>query len=308
MNYESIIYKYKVYGLDIESNIEIEEFIKVNEIDEKSKVVIKKSVIPERIKQKISTGKNSSFSREEIWFNVKNVAIYQIRNGNTIKFEPYENAEENLLKVYLMCSCLGFIMLQREKLAIHGGTVVSKNKAFIITGQRGAGKSTLTTAFRKRGYSFISDDVSAISDGDDDNEIKVNYGFPYQKLCIDSMDKFDYDREKSKSFMCGKHIKYIVPAQKNFTQRDIPLDSIFELSIGGDKDVVIEEVKGTEKLKSILNSIYREEYLYALGGISQAYVKKCLSIAKNTRYYKIIRPKDRFTLNEQIKLIEKIIL
>lgn len=81
-----------------------------------------------------------------------------------------------------------------------------------------------------------------------------------------------------------------------------------ELSIGGDKDVVIEEVKGTEKLKSILNSIYREEYLYALGGISQAYVKKCLSIAKNTRYYKIIRPKDRFTLNEQIKLIEKIIL
>ena len=66
-----------------------------------------------------------------------------------------------LMKIYVMCSCLGFIMLQRNMVAIHGGGVIEMdNKAVIFTGDRGAGKSTLTTALRRKGYKFISDDVA----------------------------------------------------------------------------------------------------------------------------------------------------
>ena len=35
-------------------------------------------------------------------------------------------------------------MIQRDIVAIHGGTIVIDNKAIILTGNRGAGKSTLS--------------------------------------------------------------------------------------------------------------------------------------------------------------------
>lgn len=301
------LYKYRVYGLDLESDTKIEELVETDKIDDYSKVTIRRYTACDEIHEQILNNRNTFISKDNIWFHVKGIAVFQIRNGNTINFEQYENAEENLFRVYLMCSCLGFIMLQRKKLAIHGGTIISKNKAFIITGQRGAGKSTLTTAFRKRGYSFVSDDVSPISDGDEKNKLKVNYGFPYQKLCIDSMDNFNYEKDKVKSYMCGTHMKYIVPAKDNFIYNDIPLDSIFEITVGDGQDVVIEEVKGIEKYNNIMESVYRGEYLNSLGDLSQTYVKKCLNVARNTRYYKIIRPKDGFTVDKQIELIEKII-
>ena len=43
--------------------------------------------------------------------------------------------------------------------AIHGGVIEIDNKAVIFTGDRGAGKSTLTTALREKGYKFICDFV-----------------------------------------------------------------------------------------------------------------------------------------------------
>ena len=76
--------------------------------------------------------------------------------------EVCENANMQLMKIYIMCSCLGFIMLQRDMVAIHGGVIEMDNNAVIFTGDRGAGKSTLTTALREKGYKFISDDVAGI--------------------------------------------------------------------------------------------------------------------------------------------------
>ena len=70
-------------------------------------------------------------------------------------------------------------MIQRDIVAIHGGTIVIDNKAIILTGNRGAGKSTLTTGLRLKGYPFISDDVAAIEIKDSIPMVK--HGFPYQK-------------------------------------------------------------------------------------------------------------------------------
>lgn len=37
------------------------------------------------------------------------------------------------------------------------------------------------------------------------------------------------------------------------------------------------------------------------------YFAKCLGFVKNIRYYKIFRPKGKFTVDEQIDLIENIV-
>ena len=300
-----VINNYKVYGLNIRSEIEIDEFDKLDEILEKNIVNIRYDKISTEIKDKISEGINIQLFQNKIWFHIDNIATYCISNGNDIKVEVCENADMQLMKIYIMCSCLGFIMLQRNMVAIHGGVIEMNNKAVIFTGDRGAGKSTLTTALRQKGYNFISDDVASIKI---DKVPYVMPGFPYQKLCESAMDKFGYDKEFHTSFMSDKEVKYIVPALDQFVCEGRELVGIVKLTVGDVNEVTIEEIRGAEKLNNIIENIYRGEYIKYLGKMDSIYLKQCIDIAKNIRFFKITRPANKFTVHEQIDLIKRNLL
>jgi hypothetical protein len=310
-----LLNNYKVYGLNIKSEIKIDEFENLNAIPEDEIVTISYSVMDDEIKKSVSEGKKIQLQKEKIWFHIDNIATYCITNGNKVEVEVFENANMQLMKIYIMCSCLGFIMLQRDMVAIHGGVIEMDNNAVIFTamllivviftGDRGAGKSTLTTALREKGYKFISDDVAGIMF---DKVPYVMPGFPYQKLCESAMDKFGYDKEKNTSFMSDKEVKYIVPAKEEFIYEPRKLTTIIKLTVGDVEEVTIEELKGSEKINNIIQNIYRGEYIKYLGGMNSKYFKKCLDIAKNINFYVVTRPKDQFTVDKQIELIEDKIL
>lgn len=300
----SLINNYKVYGLGIRSEIEINEFEEFEQLDilgEENIINIVYSEMSSEIKHEISEGEKIQLFKNKIWFHIDKVATYCISNGNKIEVEVCENADMQLMKVYIMCSCLGFIMFQREMVAIHGGVIEMDDKAIIFTGDRGAGKSTLTTALREKGYKFISDDVAAIKF---DCLPYVMPGFPYQKLCESAMDKFGYDKEKYTSFSSDKEVKYIVPAKEEFVDEERQVVAIVKLTVDDVEEVTIEELRGREKLNNIIENIYRGEYIKYLGGMNPRYFKKCLEIAKNISFYVVTRPKDKFTVNEQVELIE----
>lgn len=296
---------YKVYGLELESEIAIEELVlsTVNDYRKlNNKVAIKIKSMPKHIKEKIINNINGGYSNNEIWFNIKDIAIYRITNGNTIEFEPYEDADPYFLRVYLTCSCLGFIMLQKDIIAIHGGVIVINNKAIIITGDRGAGKSTLTTALRHRGYPFLSDDVAAITIA---NKLMVEHGFPYQKLCKNAMDNLGYDKDKYTSFMSDKEIKYLVPLKNEFIFNSVELGAICQITVDDIDDVEIEEVFGQKKLELIMSNRYRGEFTKAVGGLTPIAFKTILELAKKIKTYKIRRPKNGFTVDKQVELLEE---
>ncbi|MCD2503293.1 hypothetical protein LQE93_16275 [Clostridium sp. NSJ-145] len=293
------MYNYIVYGLKIKSDIKIKEFIKSE--NENNDIDIVLGQAPDDIKSMISKGSRSSYSKTNVWFHIDNIATYYITNGKTILVEPCENHDETLLRVYLMCSCLGFIMLQREQVAIHGGVINIDGNAVIFTGDRGTGKSTLTTALRNKGYQFISDDVAATYF---DKVPYVYPGFPYQKLCDDAMDSLGYEREGLSTIVGEDKVKYIVPAFDSFYDKSAPLTSIVKLEVGDVDKVTIDKVIGQEKLMLIMKNVYRQEFLGFMGGMTPVFIKKCVDIAKNITCYKVTRPKEGFTVNEQINLIE----
>lgn len=300
-----MINNYYVYGLNIKSEIEIDEFQKIDMISDDKIVNIKNGVMSKEIKDDILNGSKIKLSKDKIWFHIPNIATYCIINGNEIIVEVVKEADMQLMKVYLMCSCLGFIMLQRNMVAIHGGVIEMDDKAVIFTGDRGAGKSTLTTALRQKGYNFISDDVASI---EIDKVPYVMPGFPYQKLCESAMDKFGYDKESHTSFMSDKEVKYIVPALDQFVYEGRELVGIVKLTVGDVNEVTIEEIVGAEKLNNIIENIYRGEYIKYLGKMDSIYLKQCIDIAKNIRFFKITRPANKFTVHEQIDLIKRNLL
>ena len=296
-----MINNYYVYGLKIKSEIEIKEFVKLDNINDEDVVSISYGIMSDEIKEGIREGKRIELNDNKIWFHINDIATYCVSNGNKVEVELCDNADMKLMKIYVMCSCLGFIMLQKKMVAIHGGVIEIDNKAVIFTGDRGAGKSTLTTALREKGYKFISDDVAGIKI---DKVPYVMPGFPYQKLCESAMDKFGYDKEKNTSFMSDKEVKYVVPALDEFVYEGRELVSIVKLTVGDVEEVTIEELRGSEKLNNIIENIYRGEYIKHLGKMDPIYFKQCVDIAKNINFYVVTRPKDKFTVDKQIELIE----
>lgn len=298
-------YCYKVYGLNIKSEMIIPELTILEDSERDNidvKIVYKE--MHEDISKLIEKGINAHYKKQRMWFHIKGVASYCICNGNEITIDICENSDPQLVKVYILGSVLGMILLQRNIVAIHGGSIVIDDKGCIFTGDKGAGKSTLTTALRQRGYKFVSDDVAAIKM----NKVNmINPGFGYQKLCEDTMEKLGYDTSKYEPFRSDMNIKYIVPALDSFVKEEVPFKAVFELTVGEVDSVKIEEITGIEKIQNFMKNIFRIEMLHYSGGISTEYFKKCVEIAKEIKYYKIIRPKDKFTVDEQIAIIENIV-
>ena len=294
-------YYYKVYGIKIESEIKINEFLEIDKLGiNEEKVEIRYGIIPINIMNKLKSGEYSCENKNEIYLYIEGIATYLILNGNKVIVDVYKNADKDKVKIYLLGSVLGILLLQRNQIAIHGSVISKNNRAFIITGDRGAGKSTLTTALMLKKYDFLSDDVASISYID---KPLINHGFPYQKLCEDAMEKLEYDKSKYKSFTADNKIKYLVPVKEKFVTANSELNLIFEIIVGyEDDDVKIEEVKGHD-----FENIYRKEYITACGGMDKEYFRQCVLISKNIRFYKITRPYCKFTVDKQIELIEKII-
>lgn len=304
-------YYYRVYGLNIESTIEIPEFEIIDRDLGKNShinidVKLSYGVVKDEIKEAIEQGRVANYEKLDMWFYIKNLAIFHIYNGDTVVIEPCKDAELKMVKIYVMGSVLGMVLLQKNVVAIHGGGIVIDGKGCIFTGDKGAGKSTITTAFRKKGYKFISDDVCSIDVGEVNT---INHGFGYQKICEDAMEKLGYNVDDYVPFRGDLNVnKYIVPAFDEFTKEDVPLEAVFELKVGDVDDVKIEEITGADKINNIIKNIFRIEMLYYSDGISPIYFKKCIKIAKNTKFYKISRPRNVFSVDRQIEIIEDLIL
>lgn len=294
------MYIYIVYGLIIESDILINELIEASDY-ENTDVIINHGIVPRHIDNKLCDATNVKFSRTEFYFHIDGVAHYYVAHGNKIIVEIENECNIETVNIFLLGTCFGMLLAQRKTIAMHGGTVVIGDKGIIITGKTGAGKSTLTSAFRKEGYSFLSDDVSALGKDSFDNII-IYPTFPQQKLCKDAIEKMGYTLSNYRIIDVERK-KYSISSNNSFLFKEVFLSAIYEINIVEDNDASIEQVFGGEKLRIILKNIYRIETIN-YESLDPIYFKKCIDISKKIVVFKIYRPKDKFSVGEQMKLVK----
>lgn len=296
--------KYKIYGLVVLSDIVMKELVICEDNNSKVDVIIKYNDMPDDIIKCINSGCNTYFSKEECWFSIDNTAIYRIIEGKEIHVKMYNNADQNRVKTFALGTAFGLLLIQRNIVAIHGGAIVNNKKAFIITGDSGAGKSTLVSAYRYSGYNFLSDDVCVTSVTDDG--IYVHSAYPQQKLCEDAVKNFNLDKEQLVKIDEGRG-KYAIPTKDSFTLGKEKLIILVELSVS-DKvdDILVEEITGTDKMIIVMKNVYRIQYAHIMK-MSKEYFNNIAKIAQSIKVYRLIRPKDKFTVFEQIEIINKLI-
>jgi nucleoside phosphorylase len=297
-------YYYIAFGLKILSEIELPELMMINEdLNFDMKIICGK--VPSIINDFVEKTEEYVISQKEFLFYIENIARYYIRDGQEIIIEACENADSEMIRVYLLSTAIGMLLMQRNMLAIHGGSVMIEGKCVIFTGACGAGKSTMCSFFRKAGNRYLSDDISVVTLGID-GQPYVQPAFPQQRLCTDTAIKLGYDTSMLKK-ACLKDDKFIIVDTKNYFNEPVPLAAIIEISPVEGSNIEVNRTLGAEKLKNIIKNIYCVILMSRIG-IPQKYLIQCVSIVKNVEFYKLARPIGKNTIHEQSEIVNSIVL
>jgi len=293
----SPLFKYKAFGLTIQSDIECPELIISSGTPN---VIIQAGSVPESIEDPLFSGVRFQTKEQEFLLQVDNIARYYIQNGNKITIDIYQNADLSEVRLFLLGSAIGALIHQRGLLPFHGSSVKIGESAIILSGLSGAGKSTLAAAFQKKGYSLLSDDVSVISFSENEHPI-VHPGYPQMKLWPDSILKLGGDpAHYSKT---RKQLeKHSIPITDSFWDKPLPLSKIFIITSSNLGELKVEQIKGVEKFSLLKTHTYRFNFV-AGKEMNSLHFKSFDLLAKSTEIIRLSRPSGKFIFDELINLI-----
>lgn len=281
-------YFYKVYGEIVESDIEMSELFAVEPTDDVSmRVCLGK--VPEEVLCQMQSKDGMLYSRKSILFYIEEVGYYFLENGNKITIQSEINCDEYKRKIFVLGSAMGMSLIMKGRIPVHGGTVTQNGKAVIVTGDSGAGKSTISTGLRLDGMGFLADDVSVL-EREENGVWSVQPAYPQQKLCRDAALHFGYKLEDL-IYIDESRDKFAIRLTEGFCSEGLPLGAIVELKVGDEnqkEDVIISEVLGHEKLFTFRHNIYRG-YTYDMIGMKPEILKMCLEVISKVPIYRVIR-------------------
>lgn len=286
---------YKAFGLSIDSDIPLPE-LPVQK-SEKKKIDIRIKV------QDLSTlwneiGVQGKFVLKEnlVIFRIKNTGIFCVKGGNMILVSPMKgSAGFEKIRLYILGSCMGILLMQRKVLPLHGSTVAIDGYAYAFVGESGAGKSTLAQALIKKGCKLLSDDIVAISLLDNQTP-QVIPSYPQQKLWQESLEKFGMETIRY-SPLFDRETKYAVPIVSSFHAEPLPLKGIFELRKSENEEMDIYPIQGLQRLHMLFSHTYRH-FLISRLGLLKWHFDISTTIVNQLDFFQIERPISTFTAHD----------
>ena len=233
-----------------------------------------------------------------LWLHVPNVARFLVTNGQQIVIDPLTKTDDDSIRLFVLGSCMGALLMQRNLFLLHGNAIkINDDHCISFVGNSGVGKSTLSGALFRRGYSILADDICAIN-----TKGLVMPGFPQIKLCADSAQQLQIDTRPLKKIM-PRAEKFAVPLGGQFNSVASELKMIYVLETHYQENITITPLVGIEKLNALQNNLYRKEYLNERERLF-ACLKQCMQIGAQINLARITRPIKGFKLNELVDVIE----
>ena len=291
-------YRYFVFGLHIESTVELPELLK-SEQKTLPDVSIYFGKTPENLPNCQKKGVAFEVAMSEFLLDLKGIARFYVANGNEIIVEPKESGNKDDIRNFLLGSCFGALLHQRKILAIHASAIIHQGKAVLFTGLSGIGKSTTANAFRLEGYKMLTDDICPIKFVD--NKPFALPGYPLSKLWEDSLKQLRIDY---------KHLNYIradIPKRKvsissNFSIEPIEVKAIYLLESHHKATVKLENMKNTGRFQLIRHMTYRKSLIKGMG-MQSYHFKNCMQLANQIEVKRIYRPIE-FSLSNVVEIIK----
>jgi len=239
------------------------------------------------------------------WVNVIDHGCFIVRNGNEMIYRLKDGHKHIVIEEIIYCVCIGILMVQRNQIMLHGGGVCINDKAVIISGASGTGKSTFTDELLRGGASCMADDFVAISN--EDNIIWAHTAYPQRKLLVDAVEKFGYDKNElillPSEIGMDNEEKYALRLTDGFCKEKKPLGALVVLHACPHAETgSIETVSGSGKLKCVTDNLYGYG-IYKKIGLQREQFLACAEIANKVPVFRLTRPLSGFSPTQMADLL-----
>lgn len=294
---------YKAFGLSIRSNIQLPE-LKMWERVEEVDLQIELGKLTNEWSPYSQASNRFVVTEQQVLFHLADVGTYCIREGKKIIVSPKKDADEVQLRLYILGSCMGAILMQRHIFPLHGSAISINGKAYAIVGHSGAGKSTLASAFLAEGYQLLTDDIIPLSFSKN-GQPSVIPTYPQQKLWQETLTQFGYDSSKYKPIVKRK-TKFAIPVTDQFTDQTLPLAGIFELVKSTKNQIALRPLNKFKMLETIFTHTYRNNFIQGMN-LREWHFHTAINIVNQVEIYRLSRPVTSFTANELVACIVRTI-
>ena len=290
---------YRAFGMSILSEISLPELVQANIDPAHADFEI---IVDPFLKQ----GFHMDTSRiavegDTVTMMLPDAGVFRMIGGTKLIVSPFSWTDEDIIRLYILGTCMGIVMLQRTIYPLHGSAVVIEGNAYAFIGESGAGKSTLASAFVSRGYKLLTDDIIPVSIMGAKKQPVINPTYPQQKLWRQSLDAFGVDHSTLRPIH-GRETKYCVSALDTYCTEPIVLAGLFELLTSDDDDVHIQAATRLEKLPILFQHTFRQ-FLVPRLNLTQWHFRMSALLGEQLPIYRIHRPTTRFTAPQLVDLV-----
>lgn len=208
-------------------------------------------VSPDGLPEGLPFGRWLWVDRDRLWLHVPNVARFLVQGGNSIRIDPEPGVDDDSLRLFLLGSALGALLMQRGYLVLHGNAIRVGDQCLVCVGHSGAGKSTLAAGFMQRGYAVLADDVVPVNEG-----CCALPGFPRIKLWQDVADQLGIDTSTLRRIQPDID-KFNYPLSRQFWGAPVPIRWVYLLSSDDSDRIQCEAMRGMRRFQTLLGNTYR---------------------------------------------------
>ncbi|MGP4106314.1 HPr kinase/phosphorylase [Virgibacillus sp. L01] len=293
-------FTYRAFGLSIFSEFFLPELPQIDMEEHLASVKVHKADLTGLWSELSEGARYFVVEKDFTMFHVPDTAIYLVKNGREIFVSPIEGSEEDQIRLYILGTCMGALLMQRMVLPLHGSALVIYGKAYAIVGDSGAGKSTLASALLKRGYQLLSDDVIPVTLSEKNVPI-VTPAYPQQKLWQESLDQFGIESKQLRPII-DRETKFAVPVLEQFAEESVPLAGVFELIRSDVNEIEVTPIQKLERFHTLFHHTYRN-FIISRSGMMDWHFSTSASMVNKIDFHRLIRPTTHFTADNLADLI-----
>ncbi len=271
---------YRCYGLTLRSDVELPELPQTTAPGWDAEIIrASLSAVPAGADL---LPKGLWRSGERCGVSIEGVAHFEARSGTQILVDPSHGADPAQVRLFLLGTVLGALMMQRGHLVLHGNAVRVGDGCVVVLGHSGAGKSTLAAEFARRGHQVLSDDVVPL-----DAAGNALPGRPRIHLWRDALEQlglFDPALER----VHHQHEKFVVPLADP-PEAPLPVRGIYVLERHHADTLDLVAVRGAASYPLLHEHTYRNEWVHGAAAAA-AHLHQCARLAATSRINRIRRP------------------
>ncbi len=237
---------------------------------------------------------------------VAQVALFEMSpSGDHVGVHPCADVDPLLLRTYIYGSVLAVLCYLRGLMPLHGASVLIGDQAVVLSGPRGAGKSTLAAALARRGHPLLSDDVAPL-DLTDPGHPMLWPAFPRVKLLDDAIAAFGLAAATTYSrapLGTKGHFGMAAPLLHQYITRPVRLGGVFALDKPNEESVSSVRLRASEAFVFLDSQAHRARMGRRMGAGTRMFRQIC-ALAAAIPVRRVTRPCNLERLEESAELVE----